>query len=96
MLLTLIIMEKTYKQQLKESGTGKLRFTSKQKIKNIPELTDKISFENEDYFISEIAVEYFRNFKKIKVVADKNFTRFNPDISLDSQIRLFNIPNDNY
>lgn len=81
---------------IKRIGNRQVEIYFKTKNKNIPELTDKISFENEDYFISEIAVEYFRNFKKIKVVADKNFTRFNPDISLDSQIRLFNIPNDNY
>ena len=81
---------------IKRIGNRQVEIYFKTKNKNIPELTDKISFENEDYFISEIAVEYFRNFKKIKVVADKNFTRFNPDISLDSQIRLFNIPSDNY
>lgn len=81
---------------IKRLGNEELEINMKIKGKTIPKLTQRINIYNQDYFISDLSIEFYRNFKKVKILADKNFSKFSPDISLNSQIRLFNIPNDNY
>lgn len=49
-----------------------------------------------DYQISEISIDALNKFYKVKLTLDKNFNKLAEQVGIDSQLRLFDIPNDDY
>ena len=55
-------------------------------------LGDKI----EDYVITEIRKETYKDFEKLLLILNKNFNRKSNEVSIESQKRLFAIPDDEF
>ncbi|HHX66664.1 MAG TPA: hypothetical protein GX708_01225 [Gallicola sp.] len=70
--------------------------TLRLKNENIPKLNQCIVVNNKKYNINEIDIESYNTYKKVKIKASNNYNKIAEDIDIDSQLKLFNIPNDNY
>lgn len=49
-----------------------------------------------DYYISKVDSEYYKQYSKIKIELVKNFNKICEDVGIDSQLRLYAIPDDAY
>lgn len=77
-------------------ANNEVDITLRLKNENIPTLNQCIFINNKKYNINEIDIESYNTYKKVKIKASNNYNRIAEDIDIDSQLKLFDIPNDNY
>ena len=83
---------KNLQATIQKLGNESYSIAFKDKLNIIPKAGEKIG----DYYISVVDVEYYNNYNKIKVELVKYYNKIAANVGIDSQLRLYNIPNDNY
>lgn len=78
------------KATLEKLGNEENVLSFKTKSLSLPNPGEKIS----NYYISKVDSEYYNHYSKVKLGLVKNFNKICEDVGIDSQLRLYAIPED--
>ncbi|NMA55831.1 MAG: hypothetical protein GX952_07935, partial [Firmicutes bacterium] len=83
---------KNLRKTIEKIGNDGLSIAFTDKSNVIPTTGEKIG----DYYISVVDLELYKTHNKIKLELTKHNHKIADSVGIDSQLRLFNIPNDNH
>lgn len=83
---------KNLRKTIEKIGNDSLSIAFTDKSNVIPTTGEKIG----DYYISVVDLELYKTHNKIKLELTKHNHKIADSVGIDSQLRLFNIPNDNH
>lgn len=83
---------KNLKTTIEKIGNGNLLVALTDKTNILPKTGNRIG----NYYVSVVDIEYHNTYNKVKLELTKHNHKIAENVGIDSQLRLYNIPDDNY